>query len=131
MKAVRLNDWGKSLDLEVEDIPQPEPADDEVLVRVHAASINPFDAAVQAGYLQSMAKVPMTLGTDFSGDVVSVGSEITHLKPGDAVYGLSPLGRGAFAEFTTVKTHEVTRKPLSLDYVTAAGVCRRWLPGFR
>jgi len=120
MKAVRLNDWGKVLELE--DVPQPEPADDEVLVRVQAASINPFDAVIHAGYLQNMAKVPMTLGTDFSGDVAAVGSKITHLKPGDAVYGLSPLGHGAFAEYTKVKLHEVTLKPQSLDYVTAAGV---------
>ena len=120
MKAIRLNEWGK--DLQLEDIPQPKPNDDEVLVRVHAASINPFDAAVQAGYMQSMAKTPMTLGSDFAGEVVAVGSNITHLKPGDAVYGLSPLGTGAFAEYTTAKAHEVTHKPKSLDYVTSAAV---------
>ncbi|PKN87856.1 MAG: hypothetical protein CVU46_03065 [Chloroflexi bacterium HGW-Chloroflexi-8] len=120
MKAVRLNDWGKALD--VEDVPQPEPNDNEVLVRVHAASINPFDAAIQAGYLQSMAKVPLTMGTDFAGDVVAVGKEILHVKPGDAVYGLSPLGPGAFAEYITVKAHEVTKKPKSLDYIYSAAV---------
>ncbi len=120
MKAARLNEWGKGLALE--DIPQPEPNDDEILVRVHAASINPFDAAVQAGYLQSMAKTPMTLGSDFAGEVVAVGSNIKHLKPGDDVYGLSPLGTGAFAEFTTAKAHEVAHKPKSLDFVTSAAV---------
>ena len=118
MKAIRLNEWGKALVLE--NIPQPKPNDDEVLIRVHAASINPFDAAVQAGYMQSMAKTPLTMGTDFSGEVVEVGSNITHLKPGDAVYGLSPLGAGAFAEYTTAKAHEVTRKPQSWDYTCAA-----------
>jgi NADPH:quinone reductase-like Zn-dependent oxidoreductase len=118
MKAARLNEWGKPLDLE--DIPQPEPNNDEVLVRVHAASINPFDSAVQAGYLQSMAKIPMTLGTDFAGEVVAVGSDITHLKPGDAVYGLCPLGTGAFAEYTTVKANQVTLKPKSWDYACSA-----------
>jgi NADPH:quinone reductase-like Zn-dependent oxidoreductase len=51
---------------------------------------------------------------------VSVGSNITHLKPGDAVYGLSPLGTGAFAEYTTVKAHELTHKPKSLDYISSA-----------
>ncbi|HAL17843.1 MAG TPA: NADPH:quinone reductase [Anaerolineaceae bacterium] len=118
MKAVRLNQWGNALDLE--DIPQPVPDDDQVLIRIHAASINPFDAALQAGYLQGMASVPLTMGTDFSGEVVAVGLNINHLKPGDAVYGLSPLGNGAFAEFTTVKAYEVTKKPQSLDHVTAA-----------
>ena len=120
MKAARLNDWGQALALE--EVPQPEPNADEVLVRVYAASINPFDTAVQAGYLQSMAKIPMTLGSDFAGEVVAVGANIKHLNAGDAVYGLSPLGAGAFAEYTTAKAHEVTHKPRSLDYVTAAAV---------
>ena len=120
MKAIRLNEWGRALELE--DIPQPEPNDNEVLVRVHAASINPFESALQAGYLQNMAKTPLTMGTDFAGEVVAAGSSITHLKPGDAVYGLSPLGAGAFAEYTPAKAHELTHKPRSLDYVSAASV---------
>jgi len=120
MKAIRLNDWGKALELE--DIPQPEPNENEALIRVHAASINPFDTAVQAGYLQNMARTPLTLGTDFAGEVVAVGSNITHLKPGDAVYGLCPLGAGAFAEYTTAKAHEVAHKPQSLDYISSAAV---------
>jgi NADPH:quinone reductase-like Zn-dependent oxidoreductase len=118
MKAIRLNEWGKALDLE--DIPQPEPKDDEVLVRVHAASINPFDAALQAGYFQYMAKVPMTFGSDFAGEVVAIGSNIKNLKPGDAVYGSGPLGAGSFAEYMTAKAHEVAHKPKSLDYISSA-----------
>ena len=120
MKAARLNQWGKSLALE--EVPQPEPTADEVLIRVHAASVNPFDTALQAGYLQEMANIPLTLGSDFAGEVVVVGANIKHLKAGDLVYGLSPLGAGAFAEYTTAKAHEVTHKPISLDFVTAAAV---------
>lgn len=120
MRAVRLNAWGMAPELE--DIPQPEPNDDEVLIHVRAASINPFDTAVQAGYLQNMARTPLTLGADFAGKLVAVGSNITHLKSGDAVYGLSPLGAGAFAEFTTAKAHEVTHKPQSLDYIFSSAV---------
>ena len=118
MKAARLNEWGKPLELE--EVPQPEPKDDEILVRVHAASINPLDSALQAGYLQAMAKTPMTMGSDYAGEVVATGSKITHLKKGDAVYGLSPLGPGAFAEYTIAKANEVTLKPKSLDFVSSA-----------
>jgi NADPH:quinone reductase-like Zn-dependent oxidoreductase len=118
MKAARLNEWGAPL--VVEDIPEPVPNNDEVLVRVHAASINPFDSALSAGYFQAMAKTPITLGTDFAGDVVAIGSNITHLKPGDEVYGLCPLGTGAFAEYTTVKAHQVTLKPKTWDYICSA-----------
>ena len=120
MKVARLNDWGKPL--EIEEVPQPEPKEDEILVRVHAASVNPFDTAIQLGYLQNMSSVPMTMGTDYSGEVVAVGANIKHFKPGDAVFGLSPLGPGSFAEYIIAKPHEVSKKPDSLDHVQAAAV---------
>ena len=62
----------------------------------------------------------MTMGSDFAGEVVAVGSNITRLKPGDAVYGSGPLGAGAFAEYMTAKAHEVAHKPQSLDYIYSA-----------
>ena len=120
MKAARLVEWGKPLQLE--DIPRPQPAEDQVLVRVRAASINPFDHAIQAGYLKGMASIPLTLGADFSGEVVSVGPNVTGYEPGDAVYGVSPLGGGTFAEYVVVKSSELARKPATLDFECAAGV---------
>jgi NADPH:quinone reductase-like Zn-dependent oxidoreductase len=120
MKAVRLNGWGQPVQLE--DVPQPKPARDEVLVRVHAASINPFDAFVHAGYMQGYVSVPLTLGTDFAGEVVETGPEIGHVRPGDAVYGLTPMHSGTFAEYVVAKANEVTHKPSTLDYIQAAGV---------
>ena len=120
MKAARVNGWG--LPIQMENVPQPEPAGDEVLVRVHAASINPFDAYVHAGYMQGFLSVPLTLGTDFAGEVVEVGDEIRHLKPGDAVYGLVPMHSGSFAEYVAAKANEVAKKPKTLSYIQAAGV---------
>jgi NADPH:quinone reductase-like Zn-dependent oxidoreductase len=120
MKAIRVIEWGQPLQLE--DIPQPKPASDEVLVRVHAASLNPFDAFVYAGYMQGMLTTPLTLGTDFAGEVVEVGPEIKHVKPGDAVYGLVPMHSGSFAEYLVAKANEVTHKPKTLSFVEAAGV---------
>jgi NADPH:quinone reductase-like Zn-dependent oxidoreductase len=120
MKAVRVNEWGKPVQLE--NIPQPKPANDEALVRVHAASINPLDAAVLAGYMSFMAATPMTLGVDFSGVVVEVGKDVTHVKPGDAVYGVSPFRAGTFSEYTTPKVNEVALKPKSLDHNYASTI---------
>jgi NADPH:quinone reductase-like Zn-dependent oxidoreductase len=120
MQAIRINQWGKPC--EMEEIDQPIPASDEVLVRVYAASVNPLDSFVLAGYLQSMLTVPMTAGSDFAGEVMEVGAEVTHVKPGDAVYGFIPLRGGTFAECVITKGSEVTHKPQSLDFNDAAAV---------
>jgi NADPH:quinone reductase-like Zn-dependent oxidoreductase len=119
MKAVRLNDWGQPVELE--DVAQPTPGSDEVLVRVRAASINPFDRAVAAGYLQGMFSVPLTLGTDFAGEVVEAGADVKHVKPGDEVYGMVTMD-GTFAEYAIAKSNEVALKPKSLNFVQAASV---------
>lgn len=120
MKAIRVNEWGKPVQLE--DVPQPTPADDEVLVRVRAASINPFDNAVAAGYLAFMATTPLTLGTDVAGEVVEVGKDVTNFRPGDEVYGAVVLHSGTFAEYTTPKASEIALKPKSLDFIYASAI---------
>lgn len=120
MKAIRVNEWGKPVELE--DLPQPSPADDEVLVRVRAASINPFDIAVAAGYVAFLASAPLTLGTDFAGEVVEVGKDVTKFKPGDKVFGAIVLRSGTFAEYTTAKESEVAHIPKSLDFAQAAAI---------
>jgi NADPH:quinone reductase-like Zn-dependent oxidoreductase len=119
MKAGRVNEWGQPV--QVEDIARPTPGDDEVLVRVHAASINPVDGGIAAGYMADYLSLPLTLGADFAGEVTAVGSDIQHVKAGDAVYGMSPT-YGTFAEYAAVKGNGVALKPQSLDYVKAAAV---------
>jgi NADPH:quinone reductase-like Zn-dependent oxidoreductase len=119
MKAVRLNQWGHPV--QIEDVPQPTPGDDEVLVRVRAASVNPVDRAIAAGYMQAYASAPLTLGTDFAGEVAATGGNVQHVQPGQAVYGMS-LSRGTFAEYAVVPAAGVARKPRTLDNVQAAAV---------
>lgn len=120
MQAVRVNEWGQPV--QIENIPQPKPGDDEALIRVHAASINPLDAAIVAGYMSFMATPPLTLGADFSGEVVEVGKNVTHVKPGDAVYGVMPFRSGTFTEYALPKSNEVALKPKSLDHVYASTI---------
>ncbi len=120
MKAIRVNEFGKPV--RMEEVQKPKPANDEALVRVHAASINPVDTAVMAGYLSFMTAVPLTLGTDFSGVVVEVGKDVTGVKPGDEVYGLIPMRSGSFSEYVTPKSHEMARKPKTLDHAHASTI---------
>src|SRR3989442_236260 len=103
------------------DLPRPEPADGEVLVRVQASSVNGFDGAVAAGYLQGMMeqRFPFVLGKDFAGTVERVGPGVSHFAVGERVFGvvMKPfLGDGAFGEYVTVPEGlGIARRPDGLD----------------
>lgn len=122
MQAARIHQYGAEEVVQIESIPVPEPQADEVLVRVHAASVNPVDWAIRQGYLQAVTTLPMTLGWDVAGEIVSVGSNISELKAGDEVYAMIRLRGGAFAEYVILKQHEVAKKPISLDLIQAASM---------
>ena len=120
MKAIRINEWGQPL--QVEEIAPQRPVTNEVLVRVRAASINPMDVFVVAGHLRSMLTTPLTPGSDFAGEVIEAGAQVTNVKPGDAVYGFIPMSGGSFAELVVAKGSEVALKPKSLSFEEAAAV---------
>ncbi len=125
MKAVVIHSYGGRDVLISEDVPVPEIADDEVLIKVHAAGVNPVDWKVRAGYLKEMIsyEFPLILGWDVSGTVEKSGSTVTRLSVGDEVYALADISRnGAYAEFIAVKADHVAFKPDSLDHVHAASV---------
>lgn len=119
MKAARMNQW--KAPLTIEELPEPTPGDDQVLVRVHAASVNPIDRSIAGGAMASMYAGPMTPGTDFSGEVLAVGSNVAHVRPGDAVFGMS-LARGTFAEVAAVSAEGVAPRPRAVDDLHAAAV---------
>ena len=114
--------------LALHDLPKPEPAADELLVRVHASSINPVDVLAAAGALRGMMEYtfPVVLGRDFSGVVESVGSEVVGSRVGDAVLGFltkPTLHDGAWAEYLTVPVDGfVVPKPEALDFAAAAAL---------
>ena len=125
MKAVRFHTYGAPDVLVYEDVPKPEPAAGEVLVKVHATSVNPIDWKVRAGHLRGFRDYPLPfiLGWDVSGIVESVGSGAIAFKPGDEVYGRPDIARnGAYAEYVAVKESDLARKPKSLDHIHSAAI---------
>ena len=125
MKAVRIHAYGGPDVLMYEDAPIPVPADGEVVVRVHASSVNPFDCAVRAGYMAGYFNYsfPLILGTDVSGVVESFGAGVNNFAPGDLVYGRAGVTLdGAYAEYVALPATDVAAKPPSLDHTQAASV---------
>jgi NADPH:quinone reductase-like Zn-dependent oxidoreductase len=125
MKAVRFHAYGAPEVLVYEDVPKPEPAAGEVLVKVHATSVNPIDWKVRAGHLRGFRDyaLPFILGWDVSGVVESIGAGVSHWKPGDEVYGRPDPGRnGAYAEYIAVKEGEIAHKPRSVDHIHSAAI---------
>jgi NADPH:quinone reductase-like Zn-dependent oxidoreductase len=125
MKAVRIHQYGGRDALAIDDIPVPAIAPDEVLVKVVAASINPVDWKVRAGYLAQMIPhaLPLTLGWDVSGVVAQVGVEVTQWQVGDAVFSRPDLARnGTYAEYVAIRAAECARKPRTISHVEAASL---------
>jgi len=123
MKAVVLHEYGESELLKYEDAPRPEPKENEVLVRVIACGVNPADPLVISGRLAKEfgTHLPLIPGYDVAGVVEKIGTKITRLKVGDAVYGYALFG-GGWAEYAVLAENEAALKPQSLSFVEAAAV---------
>jgi len=130
MKAVVMERYGTPDVLEVRDVPTPTPKANEVLVRVHAASINDWDYGLLlgeslVGRMMSGLFTPKVkiLGCDIAGRVESRGEKVEAFQPGDEVYGdLSASGFGAFAEYACVPAANVARKPAGMTFEQAAAI---------
>lgn len=121
MKAARIHRFGSPDVIAVEDIPRPSPATGEVLVRVAAAGVGPWDAIIRDGRSKVSPQPPLTLGSDLSGVVESVGPGVSQFKVGDAVYGVTnPQFVGANAEFAIASANMVAIKPARLSSLEAA-----------
>ncbi|MCJ7513745.1 MAG: NADP-dependent oxidoreductase [Anaerolineales bacterium] len=125
MKAVCIHAYGGIKELAYEEAPRPKPGDSEVVIRVLATTVNPFDCAVRAGYLSAFLNytLPVILGTDASGIIEEVGPGVTTFKRGDNVYARGGVTReGANAEYVVVPASDVAAKPRSLDHIHAAAL---------
>ncbi len=132
MKAIVCTKYGSPDVLQLQEVAKPAPQDDEVLIRIYAASINSRDwrlmrakpffiRLVPGGFLQPKNKI---LGADVAGRVEAIGNNVKQFKPGDEVFGYLPsaTGRGTFTEYVCAKENLITLKPANLTFEQAAAV---------
>src|SRR5438128_8361314 len=134
MKAVVIHEYGGPEVLKYEDVSQPEPKEDQILVRVIAAGVNPVDGLIRSGMFAKHEKAvfPMIPGADIAGVVEKVGSKVTKFKPGDPVFAYVTLkNSGGYAEYALMTEHEAAPKPNSLTYVGAVAVPVVVLPAWQ
>jgi NADPH:quinone reductase-like Zn-dependent oxidoreductase len=124
MKAVLIRSYGGPEVLEIADVPEPKPKEDEVVIRVAATSVNPVDWLIRDGGATSWVRVtfPVILGCDLAGDVVEVGSKVTRFAVGDPVFAMMPHDWGAHAERVALPERLVIKKPASLSMREAASL---------
>lgn len=125
MKAFIIDRYEKKEAGRIAEMPEPEVRDDDVLIQIHAASINALDSKIKSGELKLILpyRFPLILGNDVAGTVVRVGARVRSFKPGDEVYARPDDDRiGTFAEFIAVKASSLALKPTNLSMVEAASV---------
>src|SRR5437870_4514213 len=125
MKAVVIHEYGGPEVLKYEDVPRPEPKDDQLLIRGMVAGVNPVDGMIRSGMFAKNGSraFPIILGGDVAGVVEKIGSKVTKFKAGDPVFAYVSLDNsGGYAQYALVKEGEAAPKPKSLTYVEAAAV---------
>jgi NADPH:quinone reductase-like Zn-dependent oxidoreductase len=123
MMAWRVHEFGPPGVMTFEEVPRPHPGPGEILVKVEAVGVGPWDGWIRAGKSVLPQPLPLTLGSDLSGDIVGVGPGVSDWRAGDQVYGVTnPRFVGAYAEYAVASAAMVSRKPTSLTYIEAASV---------
>lgn len=127
MKAAQINEYGNVSVVRVNDIGTPPINDDQVLVKLYAASLNPFDTKIREGYMKDMIPLqfPVTLGGDIAGEIEAIGGGVTSVAVGDRVYGAANAvagNSGALAEYAAASARGLGMMPASLDFEQAASL---------
>ena len=125
MKAFIVDRYGSADRARFSDVPDPQVGEDDVLIRIHAAGVNPLDAKIRNGEFKLILpyRLPLVLGNEFAGVVVRTGSRVRRFKPGDAVYARPDKDRiGTFAEFIAVREDDLAIKPEHLTMEEAASI---------
>lgn len=125
MRAALIHRYGPPETFVVEDVERPRPGPRDLLIRVHASSVNPVDTKIRAGAQRLLIRyrLPWILGLDVSGVVEEVGERVTSFRPGDAVFASPRHSRpGCYAEYVAVDEREVAAKPAKLTHEEAASM---------
>ncbi|WP_069265992.1 NADP-dependent oxidoreductase [Paraburkholderia nodosa] len=125
MKAFVVDRYGRENGIRAGERPDPELREDDVLIQIHAAGVNPLDSKIRDGEFKLILpyRLPLILGNDLAGTIVRVGSHVRRLKPGDEVYARPPKDRiGTFAEFIAITEDAVALKPKALSMEEAASI---------
>jgi len=125
MKAFIVDRYGKTGGVRIGEMPDPELREDDVLVQVHAAGVNPLDSRIRDGEFKLILpyRLPLILGNDVAGVVARIGSRVRRFKPGDEVYARPDDDRiGAFAEYISIKEASLATKPKKITMEAAASV---------
>ena len=123
MMAWRVHEFGPPEMMKFEHVSRPEPGPGEVLVRVEAAGVGPWDGWIRAGKSALPQPLPLTLGSDLSGEIVAAGPGVSELRVGEQVYGVTnPRFIGAYAEYAVASAGMVSTKPTSLTHIEAASL---------
>lgn len=125
MKAIQIKKYSKEIKVELNEIPTPQITDNEVLVRIKAAGVNPLDNMIIKGEVKLITPYdfPLTMGNEMAGVVEKIGKNVKNFKVGDRVFARLPLSKiGAFAEFVSVNENALAKIPDYLDFTQAAAV---------
>jgi NADPH:quinone reductase-like Zn-dependent oxidoreductase len=121
MKAIRIHRFGSPEVMCLEDMDMPAPSADQVLIRLEAASVGPWDGWIRAGKSVLPQPLPLTLGSDLTGRVISLGSTVRGLEVGDEVFGVTNKRfTGAYAEYALGNASMIARRPKGVDAVSGA-----------
>jgi NADPH2:quinone reductase len=124
MKAILVRQFGGPEELKLKEVPTPKPGAEQVLVRVHAAGVNPYDTYMRAGTYAIKPPLPYTPGSDAAGVIEAVGEGVKKVKPGDRVYTAKTI-TGAYAEYALALEEQVHSLPAKVNFSQGAGV---WVP---
>jgi len=130
MKAVRVHEFGGPEVLQSEDMETPKPGPSEVLVRIHAAGVNPVETYIRAGTYARLPELPYTPGNDGAGVVEQVGADVTEFKAGDRVYIAGTL-TGTYAEFALCKKEQVHPLPTNVSFAQGAAIGTPYATAYR